>query len=71
MRGRGFNFGVYEFPSMVLKDQQGFDTYGSSSDTSTMVTFIDAIPNGSMVLICSIDSVEASMTATAWNKLVS
>ena len=73
---RGLHFAIYDYPSLSFKEARGFDPYSSSSETSAMISFIDSLQPGTMVLFCSRDTVDRKppyqrMTTNAWNKIVS
>jgi len=56
--GRGFNVISFSDITNTLLSQQTFDTYSSEVESNSMLSFLTAVPSGSLVVILAMDAVD-------------
>lgn len=68
---RGHNLAVFDGTDGALLDRVSFDTYGSSANAEALAQFINALPDGRVVLAAIRDDGSVSMTESAYLALES
>ena len=65
----GFYFVTFKFPDFTKIEEKVFRTY-LASEVAPMVTWIDELPDGTIVLVCSRDEAANGMNSAGWAALV-
>jgi len=68
---RGHNLAVFDETDGALLDRASFDTYGSPANAEALAQFINALPEGRIVLAAIRDDGSVSMTESAYLALES
>eukprot|EP00112_Aurelia_sp_Birch-Aquarium-sp1_P003009 Seg1337.2 transcript_id=Seg1337.2/GoldUCD/mRNA.D3Y31 product="hypothetical protein" protein_id=Seg1337.2/GoldUCD/D3Y31 len=66
----GFYFVTFKFPEFTKIEDKVFRTY-LAANVAPMVTWINGLPDGTIVLVCSRDDATQGMDAAGWAALVS
>ena len=67
--GPGFHLISYRFPSFTKLEAKVFKTF-FSGEAAKMITWLDGLDDGTIILGCSIDDAATSMGAEGWAALV-
>jgi hypothetical protein len=67
--GRGINILAIDSTNYNVISSAKYDTYGLASKSEEMATYLNALPNGTIIVTASYDSTEANMTTNGINAL--